>query len=269
MSNITLNSKILLNKCKKCKKCCVPLEYEEGTECDNCLFTKDGKAKFKIKHKSRIIVGLFKHQVFFFIFNKSYNWKLPKLPISEKFERWDIHHKNENHWNDSKSNLNIKLRSEHSRLHANNISDEDRKRRYKKLSKTLRKEVKEGTHHTVTNNPMKNKEISKKVSIKQKVLQKKKVDKGEHIFITGNPVYSKSHPVYDKRNTLLIFLEKITTKKKVTNKMVKRFNYSYRYIFLTAVKYLIKKNNLNLSILKGSKIPGTRYNEIFIKGIKI
>ena len=86
---------------------CAPCNLEERianlTVCKKCKFKMGRDGAYLKKHK------ISKSHLFYFLHNPELEFELPYLPEEDflgtkrrgKFWRWEIHHEDGNHWNDS------------------------------------------------------------------------------------------------------------------------------------------------------------------------
>lgn len=155
-------------------------------KCDDCQFRKRGVGRYSRYNLEALGTrGLKKHHIYFFLHHPELNWELPPLPGCyddgtplRESEIWEVHHKNEDHFDDRKENTTLILKSEHARIHGtiNNL-----------------RRVKEGTHQFLSEN--RTEELHEKI----RAGVRKTVENGTHIGIRDNPnkyrsYYSYLHP---------------------------------------------------------------------------
>jgi hypothetical protein len=246
MGNFIL--KVLDKLQKECSECDIITKHKQKNKCHDCYFNVDIHSNSAYTNKKITnnfnIKALRKHHFHFFIYNMNLNFKLPKKPkidlegnIVKENDHWVIHHEDENHLNDSNWNLILLLHSEHSRLH-----------RY-------------------IYNPMKDKNISDKVSLYQKENNRKKIEDGSHLFIRNNPINDKeNHPVYKKMNNVTDWLYSLKENFIIDKKLANFFGYTERYMLTTTIENIISKKNINIEIIKElTKGTSGRISKVYIK----
>lgn len=218
----------------ECTTCNVRKKVKEKCRCKDCPFSYSGDIgtgrKFK---KFGIQCGTVKHFLYYFIYHPELNGKLPKLPEVDSLGRnrktkkrwcWLIHHKDENHNNDSKENLLLILNTEHMSIHIKKNNPAKNQKIKEKLSK-------------ITKNRMNNIEERKKISDSNKL----RIKNGTHIFIKNNPNINTPKQIKiknwisDFKNNSFIIL---------TNEIAKKFKYSSSYEFRLSIKRIINRYNI-------------------------
>lgn len=85
-----------------------------GSRCSDCMFIIHGnKVKYTAARNGISEIHLIdKHYLFYYLFHPELRWQMPD-------GKWELHHKDENHWNDHPSNHELLLPEAHRRLHRN------------------------------------------------------------------------------------------------------------------------------------------------------
>jgi len=284
-----VDNKQVLNLLKQeCIRCNVRYKYQNNKRCINCPFVISNDVTTGIKFKIiGVPHGLKKPYVYYFLNYPELNWKLPELPVEDlhsnfkkEYKRWnwELHHEDGDHFNDNYWNLMLLINTEHSRYHIIDKPLLSKEESRIKLSNTQKQQVKDGTHHFITNNPMYVPELKKKCGRGISIARKKEIAAGSHHFITNHPMHNPNnilkniivqnemvkngtHPFVGNNNprintiqhkNLFNWLMNIKIGDyKITNELASNFEYCNSYTLRIGLTQLIKRKNIsNIQLIK-------------------
>lgn len=258
MYNFDKINKLLKDTCPTCRKV---------ERCYDCPFVK-GRGGELFTGPKMGIMNIPKYYLYYFLYRPELNFEFPILPevdskgISKdkyKYWRWEIHHKNFNHWDDNPENLELLLCIEHRRIHGkqspiNSSFWYNTKYKKSKISRSekLKEKGKEGKHHNQT------------FEAKERLgrLQKKRISDGTHNFLGLN----SGSPNTSKKKRLIEYLSNINQPTIITKDIVDKLDYHDLSTFKKSIINIIEKNDLRLKV-DINKIDSRKFIDIKIEPI--
>ncbi len=187
-----------------CVTCDVRTKIKQNTRCNDCPFrlSADNRCETRTDFKRYGVDRLYKHQLYYFLYHPELNFKFPPLPYNDlmgipKSDHtrwiWEIHHHNENKMDDTNSNLEMLINTEHSRIHFETDNPMRNDEFKQKRMDTVRSQINNNEHWLQSDkNPMKNKDVIAKHTKARKETIAKQAESGTL------PLPKKMTGIYDK-----------------------------------------------------------------------